>query len=50
MPALISRADSSFLRHLEERSTSQGLDDFKIGIAALQAGFRSEEPIAALQN
>jgi hypothetical protein len=50
MPALISRAISSFLRHLEARAAFQGLVDFKIGIAALQAGFRSEGLIAALQD
>jgi hypothetical protein len=35
---------------LESGSPLQVLDDFKIGIAALKAGFRSEVPDAALQD
>jgi hypothetical protein len=44
-----SRATFSFLKHLEKRETLQALVDFKIGISALKAGFRSEEHCTSLQ-
>jgi hypothetical protein len=46
----LSRANSSFLRHLKKQATPQGLDDFKIGISALKAGFRSEDERVPFQD